>query len=225
MQKATGQQKSAIANQIKNQMKISESQIAAKQKQLDSCIAANGLNNLSATLKGTLTILMDLDEKAGKPYNPYGNPYQDDNVSIQLTYQRWVRDQVVVNSVSTVRYWGDKFGPGLPYDLVNWHTMQQNSQFVSYCGEVNSKTGKLSVTLTLPVRLEWGVKQGQTKGNYSFGFSNLLIALSTDNSGGSRLDKQGKITLSGEGVFMDGYLNGHKCRMWIKGTLLPLPTH
>ena len=56
------------------------------------------------------------------------------------------------------------------------------------------------------------------------GDSDLLITLSTEKAGGSRLKSNGAITLVGSAPFDGGYLGGGStCKLVITGTLSPRP--
>src|SRR6266404_4954435 len=97
LKQAAGSQKGAIAGQIKNLL----SQIAVKQKQVDSCVMASGKVDLSATIKGTVSLAVRLDPKSNIQ-DWQSEPIQP--VSIQLTYLHWVHDQIVVKGLTTVEY-------------------------------------------------------------------------------------------------------------------------
>lgn len=204
LKKAAGSEKGAIANQIKKLL----AQIAAKQKQVDSCTTANGLPPLQARLDGLMS--MSILEYKDNPNSTAASP-----ITIDLTYMKWVHDQVIV-----------KFFPELQYDYFNYahqalHAIEGlQSDFSTSCGEIDPKTGRLSLTFGALVHVE-DIHKDKTRENK--GSSHLAITLSTDDAPGSRFDSKGKIRLFGEGVFKDGPLMGLHCRMFIEGTLSPLP--
>jgi hypothetical protein len=79
---------------------------------------------------------------------------------------------------------------------------------------VNPNTGEMSVTIQLSF-----VHSLQAAGN-----SDVTIQLSTDNTGGSRINRNNRqVTLAGTGTFDGGFLGGSTCTLVISGTLSALP--
>jgi hypothetical protein len=53
--------------------------------------------------------------------------------------------------------------------------------------------------------------------------SDLPVTLSTKRRGGARLDRQGRVTLVGEGRFAGGALDGKRCVLTYRGRVSPPP--
>jgi len=197
LKQGVGSQKQGKAGQIMNLL----SQITAKQKELTNCAKANGGKpDLNATLTGTATMTTNNPKVAG----PFAV-----KVAIGVLYPRWLHDELLINIFPDIVF--GPFDTHSPCGSVT-ETIGLEHPGVS---SVDPKTGSITETVILRFKNDCHLPGS--------GDSDLLITLSTENAGGSRLNSVGKITLVGDGTFKDGYLGGDSCHLLIKGTLLPLP--
>jgi hypothetical protein len=205
MKDAVGQQKSAIASQIKSL----SAKIAAKLAQMESCGAAHGVGDVPAVINGSMALMIDTDEGFRESGALVKNvPF---NAHINMIYQHWTHDQFVITWVPQIVYkflWGAK-------ELYSINPSPK--PLSSDCGSLDPKTGRLSVTLTMPVYFEDTKYQNQIDGPYT-----LSVTLSNTNVG-SWWRNSGNVTLIGDGIFQDGSMKGHHCQVSIAGTLQPLP--
>lgn len=229
MQKAVGQEKSSIANSIKKLIP----QINAKQLEVDKCAAQNGMHDLPAIIK--VSKFKPYDIQIGfLGYDDYGRLdkwYYQSPVSMQvplgLTFLHWVHDQFVVQAPNLLVY-DYEFGTDFPKigpEYPPGESPDTNPHFSSGCGYVDRKTGRMSVSIVLPIHITY--RPPDKAYGESAGFANLAITLTTDkvanNFSGTPFDSTGRITLVGEGVFQNWPLKGQRCRLIIGGILSPLP--
>jgi hypothetical protein len=189
-----GSGKAAIASQIKKLIP----QIVAKEKELNKCaIAHGGKPDLAASFNGTATMTTNNPKVAG--------PFVQ-KVTINVVYLAWLHDQIRISNFPPI-----SVGPfSTP---IGDNTTTVTLVGAGGGGMANPTTGMIEVTLKLHFHHSLALAAD----------SELVITLSTEAAGGSRLNSKGAITLVGTSNFQGGYLGGDSCRLVIKGTLLPLP--
>jgi len=171
--------------------------IQAKQREYDQCRFDNGgLPDLLATLTGNAR-LTTTNSNAPGPYNR--------STTIGLKFLKFEHKTVEVSSFPSIS--------------VTFNTPAgSNTTTISLVSvgstSVNPTNGRMTISLTL--RFAQSLMDGQD--------SDLFIELSTENSGGSRINRSNRqVTLAGTGTFDGGFLNDSDCTLVISGTLSALP--
>ncbi len=168
-------------------------QIEKAKQQLDHCVISKcgGLSTLFANFTGKATMTTSNSNAKG--------PFKE-NVTASITFLKYDRKHLNIY-LSTITVG--------PFDVpggTNTTTVKGEGS-----GEVNLKTGAMTVTLGLHFH----------QSSDFAGDSDLTITLST--SSGSPLSATGVVTVNGSGKFKDGYLGDDTCTLTIKGTISPHP--
>ena len=172
--------------------------IAAKEREYDGCRLKNGgLPDQPATLDGTATMTTSNQNAAG--------PFVQ-NLQLALTFLKFDHTTLEVNNFPAITAGPFNTPVGPNTTTVSLRQVQSTS--------VNPNTGEIRITLQLSF-----VHSLQAAGN-----SDLTIQLSTENTGGSRINRNNRrVTIAGTGTFEGGFLNGNTCTLVISGTLSALP--
>jgi hypothetical protein len=182
--------------------KINESLQQAK-KQLEACLTKAGLQNITATLSGTVT-LTTTDDQASGPFT--------EQVKIKL-YFFDARTKVQTSDFPAI--------VTKPFDTpLGKNITTITKDLVSGHGTSNPSNGNLSIFIALKFdhKVDFpGYEEDST----------LNIVLTTGKVGsmqGSPINQaNGALKLVGSGTFKDGYLGGKVANMVISGKINPIP--
>jgi hypothetical protein len=183
--------------------KINENLQQVKKK-LEACLIGVGLQNITATLSGTVT-LTTTDDKASGPFT--------EQVKIQLYFFN-ARQDVQINGFQPIvtKPFDTPFGKNVT--TITKDLLGSNS------GTSNPKNGELSIKCTLKFDHKVDVPFYEED-------STLDIVLTTGKVGsmqGSPINQaNGAVKLVGSGTFKGGYLGGEVGNMVISGKINPIP--
>lgn len=186
-------EKSGLAGQVKALIP----KITAKQKELDNCAKTNGgLPDANTNFKGNATMTTNNSNLTG--------PFVQ-GVNISAFYPHWLHDQIRITNFPAVKVGPFSTPAGNNTTTV---TLIDNGN-----GPVVKATGEMEITVKLHFHHSLAIVAD----------SDLLITVSTETAGGSRLKANGSATLVGTSTFQGGYLNGNTCKLVITGTFSQLP--
>jgi hypothetical protein len=182
--------------------KINESLQQVK-KQLEACLTGVGLQNITVTLSGTVT-LTTTDDKASGPFT--------EQVKIELFFFK-AREKVQTSDFPAI--------VTKPFDTpLGKNVTTITKDLVSGFGTSNPNNGKLSIFFTLKFDHKVDLKGYEED-------STLNIELTTGKVGsmqGSPINQaNGAVRLVGSGTFKGGYLGGKVGHMVISGKINPIP--
>jgi hypothetical protein len=199
LHQAAPNQKAHIATKIKE---LDESLQPVK-KQLKACITEAGLQNITVTLSGTVT-LTTTDEKAPGPFT--------EQVKIELSFFH-EREKVHVTDFPAIVT--KPFDTPLGKNVTTITNLEGSNP-----GTSNPNNGALSIICNLKFDHKVDVPIIEED-------STLNITLTTGKVGsmqGSPINQvNGAVKLVGSGTFEGGYLDGKVGRMVISGKINPIP--
>jgi hypothetical protein len=172
-------------------------QITPKEKQLDACAKTNGgMPDVNASFKGNATMTTNNSNLPG--------PFVQ-GVNISAYYPHWLHDRLDITNFP-------KIVVG-PFSTPVGNNTTTVTMIDLGSGPLVRSTGEVEITVKLHFDHSIVVA----------GDSDMVITLSTENAGGSRLAANGAVTMVGSSKFDGGYLGGNTCKLVIKGTLTPKP--
>jgi hypothetical protein len=173
--------------------------IQAKQREYEQCRFDNGGKpDLPVTLAASVRMTTTKSEAPG-PYNK--------SITLGLTFLKFEHKTLSITSFPSISV---TFDTGTPLGS-NTTTITNSSVEPT---SVNPANGRMTISLTL--HFHQSLLDGQD--------SDVSIELSTENSGGSRINRSNRLViLAGTGTFEDGFLDGEDCTLVIRGTLSALP--
>ena len=182
--------------------KINES-LQQLKKQLEACLTKVGLQNITVTLSGTVT-LTTTDDKASGPFT--------EQVKIELFFFN-AREKVQTSNFPPI--------VTKPFDTpLGKNVTTITKDLVSGFGTSNPKNGELSIFFTLKFDHKVDVPFYEED-------STLKILLTTGKVGsmqGSPINQaNGAVKLVGSGTFNGGYLDGKVGHIVISGKINPIP--
>jgi len=183
--------------------KINENLQQVKKK-LEACVTGVGLQNITATLSGTVT-LTTTDDKASEPFT--------EQVKIKLFFFN-ARQNVQINEFQPIVTKPFDTPYGKNFTTITNDLLGNNS------GTSNPKNGELWLNCTLKFDHKIDVPILEED-------STLNIALTTGKVGsmqGSPINQvNGAVKLVGSGTFKGGYLKGEVGNIVISGKINPIP--
>ena len=172
--------------------------IRAKQQEYDQCRVSHG-GKLDETVNFTGPATMTTSNT-----NAPGPFVQ--NVTIGLKFLKYDHTKLEITNFPTITAGPFATPVGQNTTTVTLASVQSNS--------VTPGNGKITITMTLHF----------THSLTGAGASDLPITISTDNTGGSRVNTGTRhVTLAGTGTFVGGFLGNSTCTLIIDGTLSALP--
>lgn len=209
LQTAATPQKAALASQIKHLNFL----INAKKPALDACMLQYGgpppPAPIASTLTGTLTLTTDRGF-VGEPFTDavtWGLLFDGPRTHVFVTsFLPWMLNTTALANTVSGPFFSGFFGPNIT-------TIRQTGGGSG----VYSKPGGL---WNLPLTLRFDHSRDVPIYEED---SDLTVALSTANPGGSPVNTAGLVTLAGMGVFIGGWLGGVMCTIKIAGKLSPVP--
>lgn len=200
----TGPSRKPIASKIRQVEQHYAPLIAAKRTAFDQCrFAHGGKPDEASTFTGMVTMTTNnIVPQAKGPFNL--------SFTLGLTFLKFDHTSANISNFPTLTFGPFPVGTGThPQTNTTTVTLQSADPAI-----VNPQTGMMRVSITLKFA------ESQPLG----GVSTLPIILSTDASGGSRIDAATKhLTLAGSGTFKDGFFGGNTGTLVIDGTLSALP--
>jgi len=193
-----------IAAKIRQIEREYQPRIAAKQREYDQCrLNHGGKPDQAVTYDSTATMTTSNTSVAG----PFVR-----TLTLGLTFLKYDHTTLAVTNFPAIRVGPITTRLGVNTTRVTMTEVQATS--------VNPGNGTMSITLTLHFRNSLS----------GLGNSDLPITLSTENAGGSRINRNNRqVTLAGTGTFSGGFLGGNgvltpsTCTLTISGTLSALP--
>ena len=193
-----------MAAKIRKVEREYQPRIAAKQREYDQCrLNHGGKPDQAVTFTGTATMTTTNTSAPG----PFVR-----TVTLGLTFLKFDHTTLAITNFPAIVVGPFSTSLGTNTTTVRFVNVQATI--------VNPNTGKMSITLLLHF----------TNSLPAAGASDLPITLSTENTGGSRINHNNRqVTLAGTGTFSGGFLGGSgilppsTCSLAISGTLSALP--
>ena len=200
----TGPSRKPIAAKIRQIERHYAPLIAAKRVAYDQCrFAHGGKPDEASTFTGTVT--MTTNNVVPQAQGPFHL-----NFTLGLTFLKYDHTKANINNFPTLPFGPFPVGTGSPPPTNTTTVTLQSVDSVT----VNPQTGVLRASITLKF----------AESQPLAGDSSLPIVLSTDTTGGSRIDVATRhLTLAGSGTFQHGFFGGNTGNLVIDGTLSTLP--